>query len=79
MKRILIGLLMVVAVAGVVTALMGRVIPSAQVYAVAEVQAGLHRNPRSWVGRTVLVHGWAWQWMGGSSTPFGPCDGVLVP
>lgn len=67
-KRILIGLLIVVFVAGVVTALVGRVVPSAHVYSVAEVQAGLRQRRLAWVGRTVLVRGWAWQWMGGSSS-----------
>ena len=28
-----------------------------RVYTVAQVRAGLARNPRAWVGRTVLVHG----------------------
>jgi len=67
-KRILIGLLIVVFVTGVVTALVGRVVPSAHVYSVAEVQAGLRQRRPAWVGRTVLVRGWAWQWMGGSSS-----------
>ena len=98
--RILIGLLIVVFVAGVVTALVGRVIPSAHVYSVAEVQAGVRQRRPAWVGRTVLVHGWAWQWMGGSSNcryarprtaphmcqttwiglwPFGPLTSPLSP
>jgi len=66
-RRILIGLLIVVFVAGIVTALVGRVTPSARVYPVAEVQAGLRQRRPAWVSRTVLVRGWAWQWMGSSS------------
>jgi hypothetical protein len=31
--------------------------PAGQVYTVAQVAAGLRHNPRTWVGRTVLVRG----------------------
>ena len=57
MKQILIGLLIIVFVTSVVIALVGRVIPSAHVYLVAEVQAGLRQQPQSWAGHVFLLRG----------------------
>jgi len=43
-------------VAGLVAAVIGRRVPE-QAYTVAQVRAGLARQPAAWVGRTVLVRG----------------------
>jgi len=64
MKRVAVGLLgfilfVSLAILGVVA--LGRLhlgaLPPAHVYAVAEVQDGLRRQPQLWVGRTVLIRG----------------------
>jgi hypothetical protein len=44
-------------VAGVLFVVIHGITSIGRVYPVAQVQAGLDRNPRLWVGRTVLVYG----------------------
>lgn len=53
MKRVIIGLL--VLAVGII--LVGRLLPSERVYAVATVVDGLRRHPGAWAGRTILVRG----------------------
>jgi len=55
-RPIIIAVLLVM-VAGVTTAVVGRLLPSERVYSVAELSSDVHQNPRQWVGRTVLVRG----------------------
>ena len=59
MKRlVLVVLALVIAVggAGLIRVVRSRAVLD-RVYTVAQVRAGLARNPRAWVGRTVLVRG----------------------
>ncbi len=39
--------------------LLGRGVPAPRVYTVDEIQAAVQRQPRVWLGRTVLVRGWS--------------------
>jgi len=57
MKRIAIMLAALVLTAAGITVAIGRLSPSESVYSVADVQAGLQREPAAWVGRVVLVRG----------------------
>ncbi len=58
-KRIAIVVLGLALISGLVAAFVWRATPPGRVYAVDEVQFALQRNPRAWVGRTVLVRGWS--------------------
>ncbi len=57
MMRILCSVLGLVLVAGFASVLVGHLASHERAYTVSEVQAGLRRYPRLWVGRTVLVQG----------------------
>jgi len=57
-KRVSLGLVALVLIAGVVTALIGHLVPSEPVYSVVAVQDGVRQHPKAWVGRTVRVRGW---------------------
>lgn len=86
MRRCALFALGVVLVAGLVAAIVGRP-ASARVYTVAQVRAGLVRQPAAWVGRTVLVRGVAvlsfWprgpQGTGGSSVSCAVPPAALSP
>src|SRR5579883_1253687 len=56
MRRIVLGLAGVALAMGLVLAVTHFTVP-APVYTVAQVQAGLARDPGAWVGRTMLVRG----------------------
>lgn len=58
MKRVSLWLVALVLIAGVVTALIGHLVPSEPVYSVVAVQDGVRQHPKAWVGRTVRVRGW---------------------
>ncbi len=64
--------------AGLVAAVVGRPSsPAGPVYTVAQVRAGLARQPSAWAGRTVLVRGVAFEsfWATGPMSGEGhPCD-----
>jgi len=53
---VLLAVLLVV-VAGVTTAVVGRLASAERVYSVGEVVSGLRQHPQAWIGRTVLVRG----------------------
>jgi hypothetical protein len=55
-RRVVLLMLGLVLVAGLVTAGVGRRAP-ARVYTVAQVRAGLARQPAAWIGQTVIVRG----------------------
>ena len=59
MRRLILLALGLVLVAGLTIAVVGRRAPRAPegVYTVAQVRAGLVRQPAAWAGRTVLVRG----------------------
>ncbi len=59
MRRLLPALLALVLGVSVAITLWGRPNAPEQVYSVADVTAGLKRQPNRWVGRTVLVRGTA--------------------
>jgi len=56
MRRVVLLALGLVLVAGLVAAVVGRRAPE-RVYTVAQVRAGLARQPAAWAGRTLLVRG----------------------
>ncbi len=53
---VLLAVLLVV-VAGITTAVVGRLASAERVYSVGEVVSGLRQHPRAWIGRIVLVRG----------------------
>ncbi len=54
----IVGALVLVALGAVIVGWLSSLsAPSAPVYTVAAVQTGLQRQPRAWVGRTILVSG----------------------
>ncbi len=56
MKSLLVGILALALVAALLFVVETRILAApATVYTVAQVRAGMIRQPRSWVGRTVLV------------------------
>ncbi len=55
MKRELVVAVGLVLIASTVTAVVGHANPAAPIYSLAQVQAGLYRNPQAWAGRTVRV------------------------
>ena len=60
MKRTLVGGASALLVLGIVAgSLLGRGVPGPRVYTVDEVQVAVQRQPRAWLGRTVLVRGWS--------------------
>ena len=71
-KRVIIVLLCLIIVAALAGAVVGLVSPSSGVYSVDEVQAGVQRNPRAWVGRTVLIRGWSNSSSGAGCAPSRP-------
>ncbi len=76
MRRVVLLALVVVLVAGLVAAVIGRRAPE-QAYTVAQVRAGLARQPAAWAGRTLLVRGVATEsfWATGPTTGGGYfCD-----
>jgi len=58
-RRSAIVVLGLALVSGLVAAFVWRATPPGRVYAVDEVQFALQRNPRAWVGHTVLVRSWS--------------------
>lgn len=58
MKRVVIGLVGVIAIVVLSAAIAQLFGPSTPAYTVPEVQAGLWRAPRAWMGRTVTIQGW---------------------
>ncbi len=58
MKRRTAVAVAVLAMVGLLGAVVALRFPSERAYTVAEVQAGLRANPRAWVGHTVLIEGW---------------------
>ncbi len=57
MRRIVLVLAALALVVAIIMATGQRPTPAGAVYTVAQVRAGLARNPRAWVGRTILVRG----------------------
>ncbi len=86
-SAVALGVLLGLAVlAGLVAAVAGHPSsPAGPVYTVAQVRAGLARQPAAWVGRTVLVRGiailsfWPIGSAGGSSVPCALPPGALPP
>jgi len=77
-RRVALLALGLVLVAGLVAAVAGQRVPE-QVYTVAQVRAGLARQPAVWAGQTVLVRGVAAMsvWVTGSSSARGiSCSGL---
>ncbi len=67
--------------AGLVASVVGRPSsPAGPVYTVAQVRAGLARQPGAWAGRTLLVHGVAFEssWVGRSSGGGSWCPSSIV-
>jgi len=72
MKRTLVGGVGTLLLLGLVAGpLLGLGTSASRVYTVDEVQAGLHRQPRLWIGRTILIRGWSNSW-GGTGCPVPP-------
>ena len=72
MKRVAIALLGLLLLALLAAAILGFFAPTARVYTVDEVQAGMRQDPRAWVGHTILVRGWSNSSGGRGCAPFRP-------
>lgn len=57
MKRLSLGVVGFVVIAGVVATLVARRVSPQPIYTVAQVQAGLAHHPRAWTGRTIVIRG----------------------
>jgi hypothetical protein len=70
----LAGLLGLVLLTGLAVAVLGSQGHRSRVYTVAELRAGLHQDPGTWVGRTLRVRGVV-MWCGATLTglPTAPC------
>ena len=56
-RRIVLVLAALTLAVAIIVAMGHQPTPMGAVYTVAQVRAGLARNPRAWVGRTILVRG----------------------
>ncbi len=72
MKRVLISGSGIVFVALLAAFVVGRLAPAEQVYAVADVQAGLREHPQAWIGRSILVRAVAVVAYSGPGLPAAP-------
>ncbi len=80
-RRAAATLTLILGVVLLVAAVAGRLSSHAEpVYTVAQVRAGLARQPAAWVGRTVLVRGVAFEssWVGRSSGGGSWCPSSIV-